>query len=434
MPPRRIVLATAGSLGDLHPFIALALALKARGFAAEIASSPEYADKVRAEGLVFHPIGPTLAELETRLGLDRVALTRAIGRSSVFLFEKLLLPYLESGARELIQAAEGASAIVGATFAAGAAMAAERLGIAFVPVALQPAIVFSAYNPPRLQAAPWLLPARGGLGLALNRLTLATARASTARWTGRVNAVRATLDLPPERRNLLMDGMEGRALSLGLYSPLLSAAQPDAPPGFAVVGPAHYDREAGGPVGLSPALSAFLAAGPAPLVFTLGSAVVYDPGDFYTESLKATRRLGRRAVLLVGHEGDPSVADGPDAIAVGYAPFSLLFPHAAAVVHQGGVGTTQQALRAGRPQLIVPYLGDQFDNAARIIRLGCGATLSRRAYRAKRVATVLDRLLTDPGVTATAARLGSVAAQEDGAAVAAERIVAMLTLSQRERA
>ena len=122
------------------------------------------------------------------------------------------------------------------------------------------------------------------------------------------------------------------------------------------------------------------------------------------------------------------------AIAVAYAPVSQLFPRAAAVVHQGGVGTTQQALRAGRPQLVVPFLGDQFDNAARVVRLGCGAPLGRTRYKADRVATVLDRLFSDPGVAETAARLGVVAGREDGAAVAAERIVQMLSLSRRERA
>jgi UDP:flavonoid glycosyltransferase YjiC (YdhE family) len=139
-------------------------------------------------------------------------------------------------------------------------------------------------------------------------------------------------------------------------------------------------------------------------------------------------------VLLVGPDGDLSVGDGPDVLALPYAPFSSLFPRAAAIVHQGGVGTTQQALRAGRPQLVVPHLGDQFDNAARVVRLGCGATLGRGRYRADRVEAVLERLLADAEVAATATRLGVVAAQEDGAAVAAERIVDLVTLSRRERA
>ncbi|MBU1347956.1 MAG: glycosyltransferase [Alphaproteobacteria bacterium] len=422
----RIVLATAGSLGDLHPFLALALALRARGFQAEIAASPDYGDKVRAEGLVFHPVGPGMAEMEAAFGLTRAELTTRVARSNTFLFETLLLPNLEAGARALATAAEGASAIVGSTFAAGAGMAAEMLGVPFVPVALQPTVVFSAYDPPVLPGAPWMAPADRGLQLWLNRLTVSAARLRGARWTAPVDRVRGRLDLPPRGDNLLLDGLKGRPLSLGLYSTLLGPVAPDAPDGFIVVGDATYDSEAGGPAVMPPALERFLAAGPAPVVFTLGSAAVNIPGDFYVESLKAARRLGRRAVLLVGPEGDLGVAEGPDAIALPYAPFSRLFPRAAAIVHQGGVGTTQQAMRAGRPQLVVPHLGDQFDNAARMVRLGCAATLARHRYRAERIALLLDRLQSDPGVAETATRLGIIASREDGAAVAADRIAELI--------
>ncbi len=431
MPPR-IVLCTAGSLGDLHPFIALGLALKARGVRAEIATSPDYGPKILAEGLVFHSVGPGMAELERRFGMDKAALTERVAESNTFLFEKMLLPNLEDGARAVIAAAEGCIAIVGSTFAAGAGMAADVLGVPFVPVALQPTVVFSPYDPPVLPRTPWMKPATGGLQLALNRATVALARASTGRWTKPIDAVRARLGLPPRHENLLLDGLRDRPLSLGLYSPLFGTPQPDAPPGFAVTGYAAYDSEAGGASILPGALERFLKEGLPPVVFTLGSAAVHIPGDFYVESLKAARRIGRRAVLLVGPEGDLGVADGGDAIAVPYAPFSRLFPRAAAVVHQGGVGTTQQALRAGRPQIVVPHLGDQFDNGARVARLGCGAVLGRKAYRAKRVAGTLERLLGDPGVVAAATRLGTLAMREDGAGVAADRILA--TLSQSERA
>lgn len=424
MPPR-IILCTAGSLGDLHPFIALGVALKARGFQAEIATSVEYGAKVEAEGLVFHRVGPGVAQLSADLGMDLAEITRAIARSDRFLFEKVMLPYLETWTREVEVLARGSSAVVGATFAAGAAMAAEMAGVPYVSAALQPTVVFSAYDPPFLPRAPWLAPATSGARLWLNRATIRLARASTDPWTKPINRVRASLGLPASKANLFFDGAANADLALGLYSPLLSPVQPDAPTGFAVTGYAAYDSEAGGPVVMPPELDRFLDAGSAPVVFTLGSAAVHIPDDFYVESLKAARRMGRRAVLLVGPEGDPGVADGPDAIALAYAPFSKLFPRAAAIVHQGGVGTTQQALRAGRPQMVVPFLGDQFDNAARVARLGCGATLSRRAYRGGRVATVLDRLLAEPTVTETATRLGVVASREDGAVVAAERIAAL---------
>lgn len=177
---------------------------------------------------------------------------------------------------------------------------------------------------------------------------------------------------------------------------------------------------------MPPALDAFLATGDPPLVFTLGSAAVHIADDFYAESLKAARLLGRRAVLLVGPQGDTGVADGPDVIAVAYAPFSTLFPRAAAIVHQGGVGTTQQALRAGRPQLVVPHLGDQFDNGARVARLGCGRTLRRDRYRAGPLSGILGAILRDRAMVETSRRIGDAAIREDGAAVAADRILSLM--------
>lgn len=424
----RIVIAAGGSLGDLHPFIALGLALQARGYQAEIASSAEYGPKIEAAGLIFHEAGPSLAGLETELGMSLAEITEAIIADDLFLFRRILIPWLEPSVRQMVALAADADVIVGGTLTVGAAMAAELLGKPFVSVLLQPALAMSAYDPPATPRAPWLAPSDRAFGLWLNRTTLRLARGTTLGLKRPLNAVRARLGLPPTDRNLIYDANFGADLALGLYSPLLGRPQPDSPPGFTVTGYAPFDSETGGPPVMPPALEAFLAAGPAPLVFTLGSAAVNIPGGFYGESLKAARRLGRRAVLLVGPDGDLSMGDGPDVLALPYAPFSKLFPRAAAVVHQGGVGTTQQALRAGRPQLVVPHLGDQFDNAARVVRLGCGATLGRTRYRARRVAEVLGGALADPTVVETAMRLGIVASREDGAATAAERIGETLSL------
>ena len=52
------------------------------------------------------------------------------------------------------------------------------------------------------------------------------------------------------------------------------------------------------------------------------------------------------------------------------APHSQLFPRAAAIVQQCGIGTLGQALSAGCPILAVPFAHDQPDNAYRIERLG----------------------------------------------------------------
>lgn len=423
----RIVLATGGSLGDLHPFIAVGRALQARGHEVGIATATDYREKIETSGLTFHQVGPSLADLLRDTGMDVAALTDAIARSDRFLFGKILLPYAATATRQLIAASEGAAAVVGSTLAIGAQMAAEHWRIPGVAVSLQPTMVFSRYDPPFLPAAPWLKPATGGFQLWLNDLTRALGRISTARWTGPMNAIRASLDLPPTRDNIIFDAGRSADLLLGLYSPLLSPRQPDAPANFEVLGYAAYDSETGALPALSPSLEGFLNAGPPPLVFTLGSAAVHIPGDFYVESLKAARLLGRRAVLLVGPDGDLSPGAGdPDVHMTAYAPFSLLFPRAAAVVHQGGIGTVHQALRGGRPQLVVPHLGDQYDNAARVVRLGCGQTLARDRYRAETVTGMLQHLTDDPAIIARAASIGPQVSAEDGAITAAERISALV--------
>ncbi|HEX8389642.1 MAG TPA: nucleotide disphospho-sugar-binding domain-containing protein, partial [Sphingomonas sp.] len=108
-----------------------------------------------------------------------------------------------------------------------------------------------------------------------------------------------------------------------------------------------------------------------------------------------------------------------------YAPHSLLFPRAAVVVHHGGVGTTGQALRAGRPQLVVPFLGDQPDNAARVARLGVGLTVAPKRFGTL-AAGAVRRLLEGPDFARRAAALGATVAAEEGAGNAADAILATI--------
>lgn len=193
----RIILATGGSLGDLHPFIALGLALQARGLEAEIATAIDYRDKIRAAGLGFHEVGPGVEKLKQDTGLDLASLTAAIARSDRFLFGDILLPYAEEATRRLIAASEGAAAVAGSTLAIGAQLAAEHWRIPSVAVSLQPTMIFSRYDPPFLPSAPWLKPATRGPQLWLNDLTRLLGRMSTARWTNPINSIRASLGLPP---------------------------------------------------------------------------------------------------------------------------------------------------------------------------------------------------------------------------------------------
>jgi rhamnosyltransferase subunit B len=129
---------------------------------------------------------------------------------------------------------------------------------------------------------------------------------------------------------------------------------------------------------------------------------------------------------------DPAVrASLPDplpegALAVDYAPHAAVFPRAAAVVHQGGVGTLAQALRVGRPMLVVPFSHDQPDNAARARRLGVARVPAPARYAARTAARGLGALLADPVAAARAEEVGRAVRAKDGAAAACDAIEALL--------
>lgn len=155
-------------------------------------------------------------------------------------------------------------------------------------------------------------------------------------------------------------------------------------------------------------------------MFTQGSTAVHNPGDFYEVSIEAARRLGRRAVLL-GAKTAPQ-AHGADVLVLPYAPYSQIFPHGAVNVHQGGSGTTGQALRAGRPMLVVPYGWDQPDNAMRIERLGTGLHLPRKRYSPETATSALERLLRESHFAERAREIGRQVQEEDGLALTCDAI------------
>jgi UDP:flavonoid glycosyltransferase YjiC (YdhE family) len=217
----------------------------------------------------------------------------------------------------------------------------------------------------------------------------------------------------------MFEGLFSPRLTLALYSRVLGAPQPDWPSRVVTTGFVFYN----GPDALSPELEEFLASGPAPVVFTLGTSAVGAAGRFYHESVAAAMRLGVRAVLLTGGlaqnrpDGEPS----RDVLLVDRAPHQLLFPRASAIVHHGGVGTLGQALRSGRPMLVVPHGHDQPDNAYRVTKLGVARTLYPPRYRAARVARELARLLDDD-YRVRAESVAATVRSEGGADAAAEEL------------
>jgi UDP:flavonoid glycosyltransferase YjiC (YdhE family) len=416
--PKRILLATIGSLGDLHPCIALALGLRQRGHHPVIASTEFYRAKVEGLGLEFHPLRPDVAAHDPAMVRELMDMRRG----PAFLLRELILPALPGTYQDLLTAASGADLILAGEIVFAAPMVAEKLRLPWISALLSPFSFYSAYDPPVSPYAPSLA-FLGKINWRFNRVLIALSQLAFRNWWEPLYRLRRELGLRPGRDPLFEEKFSAE-LILALFSPEIAPPQPDWPKNTVQPGYVFYDQD-DARSGLSAELEEFLQAGEAPIVFTLGSTAVHAPRTFFEKSAEAARILNRRAVFLTGQNPPPS-AMSSKSIAVPYAPFSELFPRAAVVVHQGGSGTTAQALRAGHPTLIMPCGFDQPDNAARVKRIGAGLTVTRENYNARTAAKMLRRLLTDPKFAENAKTIAGQVEREDGLGIACDAIERLL--------
>jgi rhamnosyltransferase subunit B len=420
----KVLLATLGSLGDLHPFIALARALQQVGCTPTIASLPEYDSRVRAAGIAFCAVGPSSEQWLTDLGMGREEFARHILADTDFIFRRAVYPYLRPSYEALLEVVADCNLVLTSSLSFAAQLAAEKVGRPRLAVVLQPSMFLSAYDPPLMSEFGWFAPLLTRLPPAAARAVLRGVKRVLAHRAGAIRTLRHELDLPKLRQDPIFDGQFTQEGAIALYSRLLAEVQPDYPQPTTVAGFAFYDGDAAGDSTLDEGLRSFLSAGPPPIVFTIGSFATEAPGDFFEISARAARRLGCRAILLVGESG--ALLTASEGIIVrAYAPYSALFPCARLIVHHGGIGTTAQALRAGRPQLIVPIFADQPDNAARTARLGVAQVLRRSRYRESALVAALKRTEIPPLIE-RAREVRAQIALEDGATRAAETIVRRL--------
>ncbi|MEO6391187.1 MAG: nucleotide disphospho-sugar-binding domain-containing protein [Pyrinomonadaceae bacterium] len=421
---KRIVLTTFGSYGDLHPYIAVGLALEELGHHPVLATSDVYREKVQAAGLEFHAVRPDLPPLDDPKAAEMIArvMDTSPGAGVEFLIRDVLLSDLRGSYEDLSAAVAGADFMVSHPITLAGPLVAEKTGIKWYSSVLAPVSFFSRYDPPVPPTAQWVFNLARKVGPLATGFLIELIKRRTAPWIKPLAQLRRELGLGPGAHPIF-EGQHSPYGVLALFSRFMAEPQTDWPPHTRITGIPFYDKKDGAPI--TPELKDFLDAGPAPIVFTLGSSAVFTAGEFYRESLAAACALGSRAVFLIGDARNAFPEALPEGmIAVDYAPYGDVLPRAAVVVHQGGVGTTGQALRAEVPQLIMPFNHDQPDNAERVRKLGAGRVIARKHYHAARVIRELEELLTGTDYASNAHRVGAAVRAENGAVEAAKAIIA----------
>lgn len=414
----RIVLTCVGSLGDLHPYLAVAGELARRGHYPVVATLPVHRERVESSGLIFHPIRAATTDAPNPELMRRVF----NGRKGVeFIVRELILPALRTAYNDTCLAAAGADLLIAHPLTFATRLVAETRDIPWISTQLAPCGVISALDPPTFPGLGWLH--RLHAPAAVWRGVWKVAERGTRSWVLPYDDLRVQLGVR-DLGNPLFSGGHSPIRELAWFSPHFGHPQPDWPKQTIATGFPYFTQPATPP---DLQLDEWLGAGAPPIVFTLGSSAVMDPGSFFVESAKAALRLGRRALLLgADAEAMPPKLLTPAVFIRRYAPYAGVFAKAAVVVHQGGIGTTAEALRAGHPALIVPYGADQPDNAARAKRLGVARVISRGQYRSLRVARELRKLLERKTYAERARAMGAAIRAEDGLAAACDVIEEVL--------
>jgi rhamnosyltransferase subunit B len=422
MRSAHIVIATVGSLGDLFPFLAIGQELTARGHRVTVATHGIHQAAIEQAGLRFADASG-IPEPEDREAFTARAFDR--WRGPRFVVHDFAAIDVQASYEKLAPLVADADVLITTTLAFAAQIWGEQLSAAgrlrWLSAVLAPAGFVSAYDPPATGLA--LLDKLVSGSPRRGRWLQMMAQRVTQRWTAPVRDFRRSLGLQPVSPlgDPFHHGQHAPQGVLAVFCPPLGSPQPDWPAHVHVTGFARYAQKAE----LDAPLRAFLDDGPAPLVFTLGSTAVHMGAGFLRESLAAAVRLNQRAVLFTG--SPPMRAKLPAHLppgihAVDYAPHAALFPRASVIVHHGGIGTSSEALYAGKPMLVVPHGFDQPDNAARLKRLGVAEVLAAGRYRADQAAPLLQNLLDNASRAQRAQALAAILRDQCGARAAADVI------------
>jgi sterol 3beta-glucosyltransferase len=393
----RIVILTFGTRGDVQPYLALGLGLKANGHTVTLATTDEFETLVSEYGLEF-----------ACLRGDFLKAAQAVGGRGISL--KLIRQWIAM-ARDTLDdewtSAQNAESFIYNPAALGGDHIAEKLGVpAFA------AFPTPLYTPTRAFPSPFFpVASLGPLNHASHRLL---AKIGPAMYGGAIRAWRReALSLPPARGPLVVRGRP--VPMLYAYSEAVVPRPADWDANTLVTGYWFLDA----PTGWQPPadLREFLGAGPPPVYVGFGSMFMAGGAETTRLVLQALALSGQRGVVATGWGGLTAETASNSIFFLEAAPHDWLFPQVAAVVHHGGAGTTAAGLRAGRPTIICPLVGDQPFWGRRVASLGVGPAPQPRAkLTAERLAEAISAAVTDHDLRQRSAALGQRIRAEDGVA------------------
>lgn len=342
-----ITILTYGSRGDVQPFLPLSLGLMARGHSVKLAAPSRFKELVEGYGIRFVSLAGDPEDLSRRLN--------DAGFNFIKLVRELMDHAIEIGAdvlRQTEEACQDADLIVHTfTHAVGAHTLAREMNIPDVHIQTFPMFTPTGDYPnialPDLKLR------------ALNRFThLASQKISW--WTSifGYEQVRRRAGLPKRKLYFPFDKDPLRPPTpiLCAWSPSLLPPSSDWPSNVHVTG--FYFFELNTSYQPPVELIDFLDAGDPPVCVLFGSMVHRNAEKIDHIVRSGLKQTGQRGVILSGW-GSVKQSSSKDLFYLDAISHDWLLPRCKMIIHHGGAGTTSAGLRAGIPNIVVPFMADQ---------------------------------------------------------------------------
>jgi len=400
----RIVILTAGSRGDVQPFVALGRGLKADGHEVTLATARTFEKFITDNGLQFGYLNDDLLKLkDTSEGHQALE-----GGGNKLALIKKVKPMLRQMLDDAWNACQHAEAIIYHPKALGGYHIAEKLNIpAFMSIPLP------IYTPTREFPVPILSP-NIRLGGWFNRMSFAVMKLVSAPYAGMINDWREQSLGLPRRRFDELTRPDGKPIPvLYSYSSHVVSRPVDWPEWVYATGYWFLDDRTNWQ---PPAdLVRFLDAGSPPVYVGFGSMAGTNPQAKAKIVIDALVQSKQRGVIATGWGGLQATKLPENVFVIEEAPHEWLFPHMGAVVHHGGAGTTAATLRAGKPSIICPFIADQPFWGQRVYDLGVGTKpIPQKSLTASLLSDAICSALNDSQMRQRADSLGVNIRAEDG--------------------
>lgn len=415
----KIGIQTWGSLGDIRPFLALANGLHRDGHEVTLAITRvdhPIDDIVALPGVKLVSVASPVVHEERQLKLieqsvfgqaDPMKQTQAI-------IEQMVLPAESAMFDAAIQLCHDNDLVIGHFFHYPLRVAAELTQCPFASMTLVHSIIPSAHVP------PVGLPNLGAWG---NRISWKLARSLLNRKVKPYSDRLRLAHNMDRSADLLTDVWNSRQLTLIAVSQQICNARPDWPPNFYACGfmnPAPSSADAAIPE----PLEAFLSSGEAPVYMTFGSLMA---GNKQKQSLSLLREAatlaGVRAVIQAPNWQDYGLGSDNTFFYVSEGNHARLFPRCSAIIHHGGAGTTQSALLAGKPSVVVAHISEQAFWGSELARLRAAAKpLNRQNLTPRKLAERIRHTIDSKDFSTRAMLIAENMHQEDGVSTAVKLI------------